>query len=301
MYEVDRIVGCSARMKEVRDLIQRVADSSCNLLITGERGTGKELVAKVIHHISGRKTASFVPVACSAISEADWESDIFEEADNGTLFFDEIGQLPLLLQTKLAQILEHKKCRLAEQAQSVTVDVRVIASTALNLEHEVNAKRFREDLYYGLKVVEVDLPSLRDRPEDIPLLAESFLTRYSHEYSKPVREIGEPARVLLMHYSWPGNVRELESVIERAVTLSHTREIVTGDLPASIQQAGGSGLILSKGIERARTLQQVEWDYIRLILEKSGGNRYEAAEILGIDRETLYRKIAEMEKAGAGE
>ncbi len=189
MYEVDRIVGCSARMKEVRDLIQRVADSSCNLLITGERGTGKELVAKVIHHVSGRKTASFVPVVCSAISEVDWESDIFEEADNGTLFFDEIGQLPLLLQTKLAQILEHKKCRLAEQAQSVRVDVRVIASTALNLEHEVNAKRFREDLCYGLKVVEVDLPSLRDRPEDIPLLAESFLIRYSHEYSKPVREI----------------------------------------------------------------------------------------------------------------
>ena len=301
MYDMDRIVGCSTRMEEVRDLIQRVADSPCNLLITGERGTGKELVAKVIHYISGPRTASFVPVVCSAISQAAWESEIFEEADNGTLFFDEIGQLSLLLQTKLAKTLEHKKFHLAEPAKSITMDVRVIAATALNLEHEIKAKRFRDDLYYHLKVVEVDLPALRDRPEDILLLAESFLTRYSQEYSKPVRGIGEPARVLLMHYSWPGNVRELENVIERAVTLSHTKEIVPGDLPASIQQAGGTGLILSKGIERAKTLKQVEWDYIRLILEKSGGNKYQAAEILGIDRKTLYQKIAEMEKDGVGE
>lgn len=301
MYDVDRILGSSDRMKEVRHLISRVADSPSTILITGERGTGKELVARVIHHISGRGTASFVSVLCSAMTEAAWGNELFTEAHNGTLFFDEIGELPMLLQTKLVQILEDKKAHRMGAATSTIADVRIIASTTLDLENEVKSKRFRGDLYYRLKVVEIDLPPLCERRRDIPVLAETFVTRYSQEYSKSARGISEAALALLVHYSWPGNVRELESVIERAVTLSHAREILPGDLPASIQQAGGSGQILSKGVEQAKTLKQVEGDYIRLILEKSGGNKYQAAEILGIDRKTLYRKIAEMEKDGVSE
>lgn len=304
---MDQILGCSDRMKEVRDLIRRVADSPSNILLTGERGTGKELVAKVIHNVSGRRTASFVPVPCSAISEAAWENELFEEAHKGTIFFDEIGELPLLLQTKLIQTIEDKKVQRTGVAKSIIVDVRIIASTTLNLENEIKAKRFRGDLYYRLNVVEIDLPPLRDRRKDIPILAEAFLNRYSQEYSKTVRGISESALSLLINYSWPGNVRELESVLERAVTLSHAREILPGDLPAAVQQIAavqeiGSGTqIRSNRVGLAKTLKQVEEEYIRLILDETGGNHSQAARMLGIDRRTLYRRLSEMENEGVGE
>lgn len=304
MYDVDRILGNSDCMKEVRNLISRVADSPSNILLTGERGTGKELVANVIHHISGRRAASFVPVLCSAMSEAAWENELFTEAHNGTLFFDEIGELPLMLQTKLVQIIEDKKALRMGAAKSTIVDVRIIASTTLDLENEVKAKRFRGDLYYRLKVVEIDLPPLRERRMDIPVLAESFLTRYSQEYSKPVHGLSEPALVSLMHYSWPGNVRELESVIERAVTLSQSGELLSSDLPVSVQwvdsklQMTSPTLPLASDVQKAKTLKQVEEEYIRLILEKTGGNHVQTARILGIDRRTLYRKLDVMENTG---
>jgi DNA-binding NtrC family response regulator len=175
------------------------------------------------------------------------------------------------------------------------VNVRIIASTTLNLEKEVKAKRFRRDLYYRIKVVEIDLPRLRDRRKDIPILAEAFLNRYSVEYSKPVRGISESALCLLMNYSWPGNVRELESVLERAVTLNHAREILPGDLPATVQQGGSGTLFRFNPNERVMTLKQAEDVYIRLILDKAGGNKSQAADMLGIDRKTLYRKVTEME------
>lgn len=301
MYGLDQILGCSDRMKEVRDLIHRVADSPSNLLITGERGTGKELVAKVIHGISGRGSASFVPLPCSAMSEADWNIELFEEANNGTLFFDEIGELPLGLQAKLVQTIEEKKVHQPRTAQSITVDVRIIASTALNLENEVKAKRFRDDLYYRLNVIEIALPPLRDRRKDVPILAETFLNRYSREFEKPVWAISEAALYLLVNYSWPGNVRELESVMERAVTLSHAKEILPVDLPVPLQQVGSSTQILSTGLKRDKTLKQVEDEYIRLIFDKTHGNKYQTAEILGIDRKTLYRKLAEMGNDGVDE
>jgi len=295
MYTLDQILGCSERMKEVRDLIHRVADSPCHVLITGERGTGKELVAKVIHDISARRTASFVPVLCSAMSEAAWGNELFNEAHNGTLFFDEIGELLLSLQAKLVQTIEGEKVHQTGAAQSITVDVRIIASTALNLEKEVKAKRFREDLYYRINVVEIHLPPLRNRRKDIPILAEVFLKRYSQEYAKTVRGISESALRLFINYSWPGNVRELESVLERAVTLSHAREILPGDLPAAVQEIGSGTPIRPHRLRRAKTLKQVEEEYIRLILDKTG-NKTQTAHILGIDRKTLYAKLAEMEK-----
>ena len=301
MYGLDQILGSSDLMKGVRDLILRVADSPSTVLIAGERGTGKELVAKVIHNISGRRTASFVPVLCSAMSEAAWENELYAEADNGTLFFDEIGELPLRLQAKLVQTIEDKKIHRTESAKSTIVDVRIIASTTLNLEEEVTAKRFRGDLYYRLNVVEIDLPPLRDRREDIPVLAEAFLNQYSQEYSKLVRGVSGAALFSLMNYSWPGNVRELESVIERALTLSHAGEILPGDLPTGVQQAGSNRQIIPHDLEQAKTLKQVEAEYIRLILDKTSGNKHQAAEVLGIDRKTLYRKLAEMEKNGVTE
>jgi transcriptional regulator with PAS, ATPase and Fis domain len=296
MYTLDQILGCSDRMKEVRDLIHRVADSPCHVLITGERGTGKELVAKVIHDMSGRRTASFVPVLCSAMSEAAWEPELFKEAHNGTLFFDEIGELPLSLQAKLVQTIEDKNVHRTGAVKSITGDVRIIASTALNLENKVKAKRFRKDLYYRINVVEIHLPPLRNRRKDIPMLAEAFPNRYSQEYAKTVRGISESALRLLINYSWPGNVRELESVLERAVTLSHAREILPGDLPAAVQEIGSGTQIRPHRLRRAKTLKQIEEEYIRLILDKTGGNKGQAAHILGIDRKTLYAKLAAMEK-----
>ena len=301
MYDLDQILGTSDRMREVRDLIHRVADSPSNVLITGERGTGKELVANVIHGISGRGSAAFVSLPCSAMSEADWKNELFEEANNGTLFFDEIGELPLGLQATLVQTIEDKKVHQTGTAKSITVDVRIIASTALNLENEVKANRFRGDLYYRLNVVEIALPPLRDRREDVPTLAEAFLNRYSREFKKPVWAISEAALYLLVNYSWPGNVRELESVMERAVTLSHAKEILPDDLPVPLQQVGSRTQILSTGLKRDKTLKQVEEEYIRLIFDKTHGNKYQTAEILGIDRKTLYRKLAEMGNDGVDE
>lgn len=298
MYRLDQVLGNSERMKEVRDLIYRVADSLSNVLITGERGTGKELVAKVIHGISGRRAASFVSIPCSAMSEANWNNELFQTANNGTLFFDEIGELPLGLQAKLVQIIEDKKVHQTGAAKSITIDVRIIASTALNLKDEVKAKRFRDDLYYRLNVVEIALPPLRDRGKDIPLLAEAFLNRYSREFEKPVWAISEAALYLLVNYSWPGNVRELESVMERAVTLSHAKEILPDNLPMPLQQVRSRTQILSTGLKGEKTLKQVEEEYIRLIFDKTHGNKYQTAEILGIDRNTLYRKLAEMGMTG---
>jgi two-component system response regulator HydG len=294
MYALDQILGCSDRMKKIRDLIHRIADLRSHVLITGERGTGKELVAKVIHNISGRRAAPFVPVRCSAMSEITWENDLFEMANTGTIFFDEIGELPLPLQAKLVQTLEDKIIHRTGATTSPIVNVRLIASTTLNLKDEFKAKRFRGDLYYRLKVAEIDLPPLRDRRMDIPILAEAFLNRYSGEYLKPVQGISEEASLFLTNYSWPGNVRELERVIERAVTLNHAREILPGHLPADVQRVGSSTQIGSNRVERPKTLKQVKMDYIRLIFDEAHGNHSKAARLLGINRRTLYHKLAEM-------
>jgi len=312
-YSFHQILGKSRPMQEVFELIRRVADSPSNLLITGESGTGKELVAKAIHYNSDRRDRPFVPVNSAAIPEQLLESELFghmrgaftdakadrpglfEEAQKGTLFLDEISELPLMLQAKLLRAIQEREIRRVGSTKSIPVDVRIIAATNLNLADEVKAKHFREDLYYRLNVIEIRLPPLRDRRDDIPLLVENFLQKCSKANRKPLQGISESSLALLIDYSWPGNVRELENIIERAVTLARGEKIMPEDLPATVQGSRGDRRVLDDAAERTLPLQEVEWEYIKKILEKTGGNKYQAAQALGIDRKTLYRKLAEME------
>ena len=312
-YSFHQILGKSRPMQEVFELIRRVADSPSNLLITGESGTGKELVAKAIHYNSDRRDRPFVAVNSAAIPEQLLESELFghmrgaftdakadrpglfEEAQKGTLFLDEISELPLMLQAKLLRAIQEREIRRVGSTKSIPVDVRIIAATNLNLADEVKAKHFREDLYYRLNVIEIRLPPLRDRRDDIPLLVETFLHKCAKANRKPLQGISESSLALLIDYSWPGNVRELENIIERAVTLARGEKIMPVDLPATVQGSRGDRRVLDDAAERTLPLQEVEWEYIKKILEKTGGNKYQAAQALGIDRKTLYRKLAEME------
>jgi len=312
-YSFHHILGKSKAIQVVFDLIRRVADSPTNVLITGESGTGKELVAKAIHYNSDRKDAPFIPVNCAAIPEQLLESELFghmrgsftdakmdkrglfEEAQKGTLLLDEISELPLILQAKILRAIQEKEIRRVGANKPVPVDVRIIAATNLNLSEEVKAKRFRDDLYYRLNVIEIKLPPLRERREDIPLLVDAFLKKCGEVRGKAVKGVGEAALAMLMDYAWPGNVRELENVIERAVTLTRGDKISPDDLPPAVQGARGDRRVLDEAAEKTLPLHEIEKEYIKKILEKTGGNKYQAAHALGIDRKTLYRKLAEIE------
>ena len=314
-YSFNQILGKSKPMREIFDLIRRVADSPTNILITGESGTGKELVAKALHYNSERKDAAFVAVNCAAIPEQLLESELFghmrgaftdakvdkrglfEEAAKGTLFLDEISELPLMLQAKLLRAIQEKEIRRLGANRPIAVDTRLIAATNLNLSEEVKAKRFREDLYYRLNVIEMRLPPLRERREDIPLLVDAFLKKFGQARGKDVKGVSETTLALLIDYAWPGNVRELENVIERAVTLSRGDKIVPDDLPATIQGSRGDRRVLDEAAEKMHPLHEIEKEYIKKILEKMGGNKYQAAQVLGIDRKTLYRKLGEMDES----
>jgi DNA-binding NtrC family response regulator len=313
-YSFHQILGKSKAIQAVFDLIRRVADSPTNVLITGESGTGKELVAKAIHYNSDRKDAPFVPVNCAAIPEQLLESELFghmrgsftdakmdkrglfEEAQKGTLFLDEISELPIMLQAKLLRAIQEREIRRVGATRPIPVDVRIIAATNLNLADEVKAKRFRDDLYYRLNVVEIRLPPLRERREDIPLLVDAFLKKCGDPRRKEVKGVSEAALAMLMDYAWPGNVRELENVIERAVTLSRSEKIVPEDLPPAVQGSRGDRRVLDEAAERTLSLAAMEKEYILKILDKMGGNKYQAAQALGIDRKTLYRKLGEIEE-----
>jgi DNA-binding NtrC family response regulator len=313
-YSFHQILGKSKAIQAVFDLIRRVADSPTNVLITGESGTGKELVAKAIHYNSDRKDAPFVPVNCAAIPEPLLESELFghmrgaftdaktdkrglfEEAQKGTLFLDEISELPLMLQAKILRAIQEKEIRRVGATKPIAVDVRIIAATNLNLSDEVKAKRFRDDLYYRLNVIELKLPPLRERREDIPLLVDAFLRKCAASRGKQVKGVSEPALAMLMDYAWPGNVRELENIIERAVTLSRGDKILPEDLPPAVQGSRGDRRVLDEAAERTLPLEAVEREYILKILDKMGGNKYQAAHALGIDRKTLYRKLGEIEE-----
>ena len=312
-FSFDQILGKSKPMKEIFDLIRRVADSQTNILITGESGTGKELVAKAIHFNSQRKAAPFVPVNCAAIPELLLESELFghvrgaftdaksdkpglfEEAHDGTLFLDEISEMPMMLQAKLLRAVQEREIRRVGATRSTSINVRLVVATNVHLREEVKAKRFREDLYYRLNVIELHLPPLRDRKEDLPVLVQGLLQKSVTAQQKHIESVEEPAMARLMDYQWPGNVRELENILERAATLTQGKKICLDDLPSNIRNIQGDGQLIGDAAERLLPLEQLEKSYIRRVLEKMGGNKYQTAHVLGIDRKTLYRKLAEME------
>jgi len=311
-YRFDNIIGKSAAMQEVFGLIRRLGGSSASVLVTGESGTGKELVAKSIHWNSPRKGRPFVPVNCAAIPDALLESElfgykrgaftdartdragIFVEAEGGTIFLDEIAELSPALQAKLLRVLQEREIRPLGATGSERVDVRVIAATNRELDVRLKDGSFREDLYYRLNVVQIQLPALRDRAEDILPLAEHFLAAGATRAGKEIRGLQEAAKKALLAYRWPGNVRELENVIERAVALTETGAIRLEDLPAAVllhkvSDQDTLGMALARGLN----LEELEREYIQRVLSAEGGNKTRAAQRLGLDRKTLYRKLEE--------
>jgi len=305
-----RIIGASQPMQKLFDLINRAALSSANILITGESGTGKELVARAVHEASTRRGA-FVAVNCAAIPNELVESELFghtgqaftgaknaraglfESADGGTIFLDEIGELPLTIQPKLLRVLQEGTIRRVGADREITIDVRVIAATNRDLEKDVAENRFREDLYWRLNVIHLHIPPLRERVFDIPLLIEHFLIKAARG-AAPL-EVSPETLAILTAYPWSGNVRELENTIERAVALSTGAILTPDDLPERIRTSGGSVALLSKAKNGRMTVAELEREYIFEILRETGGNKSRAAEILGLDRKTLYRKLDEYE------
>jgi DNA-binding NtrC family response regulator len=310
-YHFHQLIGKSLSMQKIYGLIERISDSSSNVLITGESGTGKELVAKAIHYNGVRKEGPFVAINCAAIPETLLESELFGykkgaftdaksdkkglifEANEGTLFLDEITEMPLTLQAKLLRVIEEREVRPLGDTNSYPIDVRIISSSNRNIKSTIQEGRFREDLYYRLNVIDIQLPPLRERKEDIPLLIQHFITKFSNEFKKNISGVSKDALKLLLNYSWPGNVRELENVIQRAITLSQHDTILPEDLPPSMLQETDKN-VLEKAVQEKYTINQLEKEYIRRILVEVGGNKSKAAEILGLDRKTLYRKLEEL-------
>lgn len=304
-YKLENIVGRSPQMLQVYKTIARVAESRSTVLVTGESGTGKELIARAIHFNSPRAARPFVAVDCSSLAETLLESELFghvrgaftgavaakkglfEEADRGTCFLDEIGDISLAMQAKLLRVLQEHEIKRVGGTETIKIDVRIVAATNQNLEALVTEKKFREDLFYRLNVVSIHLPSLRERPEDVPLLADHFLRKYASQNNRPVSRISPEAMDLLVRHRWPGNVRELENVLERAATLSGTNLILPEDLPRRLQMEPAQVSLSS--IPSRMPLSELEKLYIQKVLEETGGNKKKAADILGIDRRTLYR------------
>lgn len=315
-YHFDRIIGKSPAMQQVFHLVDRLKDSQVNVLLTGESGTGKDLLARTLHYHSSRKHAPFVPVNCAAIPEQLLESELFGylqgaftdarrdkkglfvEAQGGTLFLDEVGELPLLLQAKLLRVIEDKEVRPLGAVQAEKVDVRLIAATNNDLRRAVSEGKFRQDLFYRLNVVDIHLPPLRERPEDLPLLIQHFIERSTH--ASRARRLSAEALRILLSYSWPGNVRELENTIERALVLCQGEEITPADLPAHVTGSKPQVFGLQDALLRRRSLDDIEREYILLTLEWTDGKKKEAADLLGIDRKTLYRKLDEYSKTKQG-
>jgi two-component system response regulator AtoC len=304
-YKLENIVGRSPRMLQVYKTIARVAESRSTVLVTGESGTGKELIARAIHFNSPRAGRPFVAVDCGSLAETLLESELFghvrgaftgavttkkglfEEADRGTCFLDEVGNISPAMQAKLLRVLQEHEIKRVGGTETIKIDVRIVAATNQNLEVLVGEKKFREDLFYRLNVVSIHLPSLRERPEDVPLLADHFLRKYASQNNKPVLRISPEAMDLLIRYQWPGNVRELENVMERAGTLSVTNLILPEDLPRRLHMEPARMSLSS--LPSRMPLSELEKLYIQKVLEETGGNKKKAAGILGIDRRTLYR------------
>jgi two-component system response regulator HydG len=311
------MVGASPAMRKVYELLERVADTDATVLITGESGTGKELVAKALHRRGRRGNGPFVAVNCAAVPEPILESELFGhtkgaftdaktgrtglflQASTGTLFLDEIGEMPLGMQVKLLRALQERKVRPVGGEQEVPFDSRIVAATNRDLESEVAEHKFREDLYYRINVVRVQVPPLRARGNDVLLLAQNFVERFAAQNNKKVVGLSSPAAEKLLAYEWPGNVRELQNCVERAVALTQFEQITVEDLPDKVRNYRSNRLVVAtEDPSELLTMEEVERRYILKVLQTVGGNKTLAAQVLGFDRRTLYRKL---ERYGAAE
>ncbi len=310
-YGFDNIIARSEAMQEVLALVRRIAGSTASVLIQGESGTGKELIARAIHYNSARAQGPFVAVNLAAVPETLIESELFGhkkgaftdarndrpglfvEADGGTIFLDEIGELALPLQAKLLRVLQEHEIRPLGATKTQKIDVRVLAATNRNLESMLTDGSFREDLFYRLNVIQLDLPPLRARPEDVLPLVEHFLATIGAGMM-PIRRfrLAPDAQQLLLAYTWPGNVRELHNVLERGVALCQGELITSEDLPNHVREKKPADF-LAAAVARRMTVAELEREYIERVLDDEGGNKTRAAQRLGLDRKTLYRKLEE--------
>jgi two-component system NtrC family response regulator len=313
-YGFPNIVGTSRVMEEILALVKRVAGSRATVLITGESGTGKELIARAIHQCSNRAAKSFISVNCGALTETLLESELFghergafthavamrkgrfELADTGTLFMDEVAEMSQSLQVKLLRVLQEMEFERVGGVRTIKVDVRVVAASNRDLKEEVEAGRFREDLFYRLNVVHLHLPPLRQRQEDIPLLAAHFIKKYVQENLRDKTRITPEALAVLSQYAWPGNVRELENVMERAVILCSNNVISPQDLPAELAPVPAESRpdidrFIPLDTPLPEALDSIEEQMIRRALEKSGQVQVRAAELLGITKSLLQYKL----------
>jgi DNA-binding NtrC family response regulator len=309
-YRFDNIIGKSEAMEKVYRLVEKVASISSNLLITGETGTGKELVARAIHYNSERAERPFVAVNCASLTESLLESELFghvkgaftgaiankegffHKANGGTLFLDEMSEVSPGLQVKLLRAVQEREVIPVGGRDPLKFDVRLLAATNKDLEEAVKKGAFREDLFYRLNVITIHLPPLRQRKEDIPLLANYFLQKYAQRFGKPLTKVSKEALRVVVNYDWPGNVRELENAIERAVALSEGDTVETTDLPEKIVSTKMPILHME---DYEMTLEALEEQHVKQVLQKTGGDKVKAAQVLGINLSTLYRKLVRYE------
>ena len=313
-FGLDRILGKSVAIEKVLDRVRQVADSKASVLLEGESGTGKELVARALHGLSSRKGGPFVAVHCAALSPQLLESELFghekgsftgatekrigrfEQAQGGTIFLDEIGEIDAATQVKLLRVLGERTMERVGGNRLLDVDVRLITATHRSLDRLVQEGKFREDLYFRIRVVQIQMPPLRDRPEDIPILAESFRKEYSLENGKEDLSFSPASIRLMMDYRWPGNVRELRTAVEHGVVLAKGRAIEPDDLPNSVRM--GSDRIQSRVEATSLRLDKIQKSLIDAAMDKTGKNISKAAQALGISRRTLHRKLAQSPKKG---
>ncbi len=306
-YGIEQMVGVSAPMAALFEMVRAIAPASSTVLITGESGTGKELIARAIHGLSSRSGGPFVSVNCGAMPDTLLESELFghvkgaftdahaskkglfEAASGGTLFLDEVSETTAAMQVKLLRALQDRRIRRVGGTDEIEVDVRVIAATNAPLEDLVREKRFREDLYYRLQVIPIHAPPLRERRDDIPLLAEHFLSRFARQMGKRVAKVSDAAMECLKRYAWPGNVRELENVIERAVAFETTEAVLPERLPDAIRSPARAGAtaVLGPGFDLDEHLRSIEARLLTEAMERSGGDRARAAEMLGVSPRSL--------------
>jgi two-component system response regulator HydG len=315
--EMDGMVGTSPAMRRVFELVERVAETDATVLITGKSGTGKELVARALHKRGRRAAGPFVAINCAAIPETLLESELFGhvkgaftdaraarrglflKANGGTIFLDEIADMPVGMQSKLLRVLQEKTVRAVGGEQEQPFDARLITATNRDIETEVEQRRFREDLFYRINVIRIDVPPLAARGRDILLLAQHFVTRASAQLSHPIRGLSSAAAEKLLAYGWPGNVRELENSIERAVALARGDEITVDDLPEIIRDYRSTDLSIP-GVDPTELLpmEEVERRHILRVLKAVGGSKATAASVLGLHPSTLYRKLEHYAKLG---